>query len=320
MPRTVIVVPCFNEAARLDGRRFVDAVDRDPRVEFLFVDDGSRDATLPRLQFLAAERPGRIGWLHLEKNSGKAEAVRRGVCAAFRGRPEHVGYWDADLATPLDEIPRFRAVLDRRPDVRLVIGTRLPLLGRTLVRKRSRRLLGRLFARAASWTIGLPIFDTQCGAKLFRADAETERLFAEPFLSKWIFDVELFARLATGRISASVRRVGSSRLEARATGQGNAADAVYELPLENWRDVAGSKLRGRDFLRAIGELAIIRWRYFGLGSKGRQGTVRDESAAREGWTSSPRILGRRGPIPTDHHAAIDTRHGETRWSEERQAA
>lgn len=250
MARTAIVVPCFNEEQRLDGAAFLDAVARDPRTEFVFVNDGSRDRTLDRLRELAARCPGRIRWCDLPENRGKAEAVRRGVCTALRDGAEYVGYWDADLATPLDEIPRFREVLDRRPEVQVVIGTRLPLLGRKIVRKRSRRFLGRVFARVASRMVELPLIDTQCGAKLFRATTETERLFAEPFLSRWIFDVELFARMAA--------------LRGRA-----AAAAIYELPLENWHDVAGSKLKGRDFVRAIGELAAIRWRYFAASGRGR---------------------------------------------------
>ncbi|MEX0700954.1 MAG: glycosyltransferase [Planctomycetales bacterium] len=291
MPRTVIVVPCYNEAERLDFAQYLQAVACDPRTDFLFVNDGSRDDTLERLQSLAAERPGRIAWCDLPENCGKAEAVRRGVCAALRSRPEYVGFWDADLATPLDEVPRFRAVLDRRPELQMVIGTRARLLGRRIVRKRSRSLLGRLFAQVASRAIGLPLFDTQCGAKLFRANDETERLFAEPFLSRWIFDVELFARLVSGRRALeppSLSGRGRGRVEAHSNSsssdrlvhtsnestppspcplpqrEGSAAcEAIFELPLERWHDVAGSKLKTRDFVRAIGELAAIRWRYFG---------------------------------------------------------
>src|SRR5690606_18799800 len=119
-----------------------------------------------RIRDLAGERPGRIAWCDLPANEGKAEAVRRGMQVAFRRHPEYVGFWDADLATPLDEIGRFRAVLDRRSELQLVIGSRTRLLGRRIERKRSRTLLGRLFATVASRAVQLPVFDTQCGAKL----------------------------------------------------------------------------------------------------------------------------------------------------------
>src|SRR5687768_15317394 len=103
----ILVIPCYNEEHRLpvdELRRFRS---EDARVEMLFVNDGSRDGTLRLLQSLAAEDPSRFSVLDLERNSGKAEAVRRGILAAMEHRPDFVGFWDADLATPLSELPSF---------------------------------------------------------------------------------------------------------------------------------------------------------------------------------------------------------------------
>ncbi len=246
MSRAIIVVPCYNEANRIDTRRFQEFAASCQSVRFLFVNDGSTDGTLGVLERLHAVAPDRFRFVHLSRNGGKAEAVRRGMLTALGERPQYVGYWDADLATPLDEIPRFCRVLDGCPDVELVIATRMPLLGHQIERRPLRRWLGRLFASVASMALGAGIYDTQCGAKLFRANDACAELFDQPFRTRWIFDVEIFARMIAGQ-----GHLAGSHLE----------QLVYECPLDRWQEVAGSKLKSTDFLRAVGELAHIYWNY-----------------------------------------------------------
>jgi dolichyl-phosphate beta-glucosyltransferase len=241
----VLVVPCYNEAARLDVAAFRDAAGTMPGLTFCFVNDGSRDRTLEVLQALVRELPGRATVLDLPQNSGKAEAVRQGMQAALGWGAKAAGFWDADLATPLSELARFREVLDREPQVEVVIGSRVRLLGRRIQRKAARHYLGRVFATGASLTLGLPVYDTQCGAKLLRASPLARELFARPFLTRWVFDVELLARygrLAAGREPPVDRR-------------------IYELPLLEWTDVAGSKVQPWDFVRSGLELLQI-WRAY----------------------------------------------------------
>jgi glycosyltransferase involved in cell wall biosynthesis len=243
-----IVVPCFNEARRLRADAFRAYCARFPDVDFLFVDDGSRDETLALLRELERALPGRVTLLALERNHGKAEAVRRGMCAAFQSGAELVGYWDADLATPLEEIARLRAVLATHSGVELVLGARVQLLGRLVRRSPIRHYLGRIFATGVSLFLRLPIYDTQCGAKLMRNRPELAALFDEPFCVNWTFDVELLARVI--------------RLRGRAA----ARDSLYELPLERWEDVAGSKVAPGDFFVAFAEIARL-WRRYGRGSE-----------------------------------------------------
>lgn len=209
----------------------------------VFVDDGSRDPTREVLDALCARLPAQLTALGLSENRGKAEAVRAGMLRAFEQGASHIGYWDADLATPLDEIPRFAEVLATRPDCWLVMGSRVSLLGRDIQRKPSRHYLGRLFATASAAGLGLAVYDTQCGAKLLRNTPEVRAIFALPFESRWIFDVEILARL--------IRQVGA----------GEAATRIYEMPLMRWFDIAGSKVKPTDFLRATLELASIVRRY-----------------------------------------------------------
>lgn len=238
------MVPCYNEAARLDAERFAAwAAGPDP-AGLLFVDDGSTDATPDLLAGLVRRAPDRIRALRLAANQGKAGAVRAGVLAALGLDPEFVGFWDADLATPLSAIPRFVAILESRPRLLGAIGARVKLLGTTIERSAVRHYLGRVFATAASLVLGLAVYDTQCGAKLFRAGPLLRAAFAAPFHSRWAFDVEVLARL-----EEASRRAGAPPV----------ADTIVELALEEWRDVRGSKLHPLGMARAGLDLACMRW-------------------------------------------------------------
>lgn len=241
--RTLLVVPCYNEASRLPRRAFVEHLKSDSSTDFLFVDDGSTDATKDVLLTLAAAEPSRLAVISLDRNHGKAEAVRRGMLAGFENGYQFVGYWDADLATPLEAVPVFLETFVRKPSLECVFGARVKLLGRDIHRRAIRHYAGRVFATAASLTLGLGVYDTQCGAKIFRVVPRVRRIFARPFISRWIFDVELFDRLVT---------------DAGAESDVEAGALLYELPLLHWTDVAGSAVRGRDFVRAAFELIRIR--------------------------------------------------------------
>jgi len=251
MSRAIVVVPCYNEARRLNLRAIQEFGRRTDSAELLFVNDGSRDETLELLEHLNHANPRRFSFLHLAKNGGKAEAVRQGVLMAIGAGADYVGFWDADLATPLSDIEPFCRILDGKPDIDMVIGTRIRLLGRAIERNPVRQVLGRLFANTASVALGVKLFDTQCGAKLFRVTPTLARMFERPFQTKWIFDVELFARMKQTRRE---RRQPALR------------EAIYEFPLDAWRDVAGSNVKGRDFVKASFELASIYWTYLRPGA------------------------------------------------------
>ena len=244
--RIAVVVPCYNEAARLDVRQFQEYLAQDQRVCLIFVDDGSRDNTFEVLQRLAADGNGQAEVIRAGQNRGKAEAVRLGVNHAMLDKQiQVIGYWDADLATPLDAIDQFLAVLEERPSVEMVFGSRVKLLGRHVERLAARHYLGRVFATAVSIMLKLAIYDTQCGAKLFRVSPNTRDVFAAPFLSKWIFDVEILARYLN--------------LYGRDTKQ--LENAIFEFPLHKWTDIAGSKVRPHHFTQAALDLMRIRARY-----------------------------------------------------------
>ncbi len=241
MSTAAIVIPCFNEAKRLDQAAFERFAAEAPDVSLVFVDDGSLDDTKRILEELAARLSDRASVVALEENSGKAEAVRRGVKRALERQPTYVGYWDADLATPLDVVREFSGLLDTHPQLQMIMGARVQLLGRRIERSPLRHYAGRVAATAISTVLGLRVYDTQCGAKLFRSDAARE-LFGEPFRTRWIFDAEIIARLIA-------RLAAHPSLAAR--------DVIYEYPLHAWMDVRGSKVGPSDYLRAAVDLLRI---------------------------------------------------------------
>lgn len=239
-PSLTVVVPCFNEAERLDAGPLLEFAAGPPGANLLFVNDGSTDATGERLAAIVDARPDRVRALTLETNRGKAEAVRRGLQLALEGGARVVGYLDADLSTPPRELVRMAAALEQ-PGVQAAIGARIALLGTDIARKAARHYLGRVFASLASLILRARIYDTQCGAKLFRASPALAAALAEPFISRWAFDIELLGRLLAGT-------GGQPALP---------LSAIVEVPLDTWHDVQGSKLSPLAMGRTLLELARV---------------------------------------------------------------
>jgi dolichyl-phosphate beta-glucosyltransferase len=242
-PVVGIVVPCFDEAARLDLDRLLGLLDHDGLV-LHFVDDGSTDATAAMLERARCSRPDRVQVHTLPTNLGKAEAVRVGMLAACAAGCELTGYFDADLATPPDDLLRLVDAAVADTTLVAVLASRVGLLGHHIERSRRRHYLGRLFATASSLLLHLTVYDTQCGAKVFRVGPALRDAVAEPFASRWAFDVELLGRLGRGR--GNVAPVPAS--------------AMLEVPVWRWRDIAGSRLDPVTSMRTAGELLTIRRR------------------------------------------------------------
>ncbi len=214
LKRICLVIPCFNEENRLDideYRKF------SGRINFLFVNDGSNDGTLSLLE---KEASGFASVLNLEINSGKAEAVRRGMMH-IKTMPsfneiEFAGFWDADLATPLDEIENMLKFADGiSPEADAVFGSRIYRLGSEIKRGAMRRIISRIFCFIFKTLYRIETYDSQCGAKIFRR-AIIDKAFSEPFISRWIFDVEIILRLKNS--------------------------CIVEYPVKKWVDVKGSKV------------------------------------------------------------------------------
>jgi glycosyltransferase involved in cell wall biosynthesis len=246
MPAVCLVIPCFNEANRLPVEKVLAYLTTSRHVSICFVNDGSTDGTPSLLQSIQRRNPAQVLVLDLPVNGGKAEAVRKGMLhAAADGRFSVLGYWDADLSTPLDAVGDLLAVLESNPACQLILGSRVKRLGSRVERRLVRHLTGRVFATFASLILRLPVYDSQCGAKLVRAEA-VPGLFAEPFVTKWLFDVELLARLRN------------------ALGIEACVVAAHEVPLRVWVEVGGSKLRLSHLMRVPSDLLRIHRRYNGV--------------------------------------------------------
>jgi glycosyltransferase involved in cell wall biosynthesis len=244
--RPIVVVPCFNEERRIDGQAFLAMVVQGD-IRLLFVNDGSTDGTGRMLDRLRERCPS-IEVHHFDHNVGKAEAVRQGMSYALGEGASIVGYLDADLATPGAELLRMIETMESRPELAAVFGSRVARLGSDIRRSSFRHYTGRVFATAASLALGVAVYDTQCGAKIFRANENLIDAVSQPFRSAWSFDVVLCQRLFDGTVQLP----------------GLPTSAFLELPLESWTDVAGSKVSLAGAIMALVDLLALavtrRWR------------------------------------------------------------
>lgn len=228
-----VIIPCYNEQYRLDWTSFSTFLRTHSNFTFIFVDDGSTDQTYQLLEKFRQQHL-EVQVLKLDKNRGKAEAVRLGMMTVMNNTHfDYLSFLDADLSTPLDELLRLATKLERRP-VQCLMGTRFLHLGARIERRMLRHYLGRIFATAVSIMLKLPVYDTQCGCKFFERGI-AQLIFKDPFVSPWFFDVECLFRLKNfGDLKQTV-----------------------EVPLHQWVHCSGSKLKWYDFLKTPWELLKI---------------------------------------------------------------
>jgi glycosyltransferase involved in cell wall biosynthesis len=235
-----IVIPCYNEEGRIDFLAIKKAMeDKSMCLSILFVNDGSVDDTVTVLEnYCKNYSKEEAHCISLNENMGKAEAVRHGMNYFMQSNQyDLIGYWDADMATPLKSLKSFVSIMEQHLELLAVIGSRVRLCGRNINRNFARHYLGRIFVTLLNILIDLSIYDSQCGAKLFRKDA-LEEILDQKFSSRWLFDVEMLLRM-----QVKMRSKISSWL--------------YEYPLEEWTDIEGSKVTWKSFVSAF-------WDFFGI--------------------------------------------------------
>ncbi len=195
MPQLSVVIPAFNEEARI-GPTLAAVTDwldtKREDYELLVVDDGSRDAT-PEIVNAANALNPRVKLVQLPHNRGKGAAVKAGVLASTGGE---VLFSDADLATPIEELDKLRARLREGFDV--AIGSRAVPGADIRTRQHPlREAMGRTFNVLVRALVLGGIRDTQCGFKLFKGDVG-RALFRDARVDGFAFDVEILL-LARGR-------------------------------------------------------------------------------------------------------------------------
>jgi dolichyl-phosphate beta-glucosyltransferase len=229
-----LVIPCFNEATRIDAcveatTRYLDSI-VPATGEVLVVDDGSSDGTADRVRAWTARRPD-VRLVALPRNRGKGAAVREGVLAA---EGDIVVFLDADLAVDVasvdDVLPPLRNGVDVAVGCRHVPGASVER-----PQGRMRRALGRGYLFVARALLGIPVSDVTCGFKGFKRRVAVD-LFRGARCRRWGFDAEIL------------------HLAARAGYE------MAEVPV-TWRDGSGSRVRiPLDVLRSVKELLAVRWR------------------------------------------------------------
>jgi len=234
-----IVVPCYNEERRLDASGMAQLCGLSD-VRVLFVDDGSSDGTAGVLRRICRRADGRAAVLSLERNRGKAEAVRRGLVRALDEGASLAGFLDADLSTPVCEMERLLGWA-RGGQAHVVMGVRSRADGGLIHRRPVRRIMGAGYLTVARLVVGRRFADLQCGAKVFASTPLLREVLEEPFISRWAFDTELMGRLLAGT-----------------PGQDGLPDhRIAEVPLNRWVEVEGSKLGALDVARTAADLAVI---------------------------------------------------------------
>ncbi len=229
-----VVIPAYNEARRLPATLArLDAHLRDREHEILVVDDGSTDATAEA----ARSAPGPVRVLRHEPNRGKGYAVRRGMLAATGARRL---LSDADLSTPIEDLALLEAALDAGSDV--AIGSRAVRGARVEVHQGvHREAMGRLFNCLVQALLLPGLHDTQCGFKLFTAEA-AETVFGASTLDGFSFDVEALyvARRRGLRIAeVGVRWRNDAATRVRLLGGAAAFADVLRVRVRAWRGAYG---------------------------------------------------------------------------------
>jgi glycosyltransferase involved in cell wall biosynthesis len=186
-----VVIPAYNEGHRLPRtlvriREYLDAQNED--YEVIVVDDGSRDDTAFLAESAEQEWP-QLGVIRLGVNMGKGAAVRAGM---LRARGEHRAFTDADLSTPIDELPRLREHLGGGCQV-AIASRALPSSTIDVHQPGRRETMGRMYNRMLR-AVALPgLHDTQCGFKVFTATAAVACF--EPLKTlRFGFDAEVLLR------------------------------------------------------------------------------------------------------------------------------
>ena len=236
-----IVIPCYNEAKRLKIDEFSLFLKQHKEILICFVNDGSSDTTNDVISKLNTSFSENSKLLSLKQNQGKAEAVRQGILFSNENFSfKNIAYLDADLSTSLEECYRISQQI--KEEIVFAFGSRVSKIDTHIDRKKYRFLIGRFIATLISIQLDLTVYDTQCGCKVFKNEI-TAPLFNEKFISKWLFDVEIFHRLI------------------RVYGRKNIKKICREEPLNSWIDTDDSRVKMTYFVKLWLDLLWIRNRY-----------------------------------------------------------
>ena len=183
------IIPCFKEANKIDVEAYKTFQEQNNAFDLQFVNDSSLVKTKSVLNNIKVKLLNTSD-LHLEKNSGKAEAIRQTVLQQDQ-KYNYDGYLNTNLLTPLSQILRLLNIVKTKNKT-IVLGFRVKVLRASIKRKIYRPFFGRLVARFM-YSLRLEICDTRCGSKLINRELAA-LIFKDHLKTRWLFDVELLAR------------------------------------------------------------------------------------------------------------------------------
>ncbi len=234
----VIVIPAFNEEKRITLKKYFDFLNMHKDVMLCFVNDGSTDQTKKLLHNIELSSHKNVKIIEHKKNLGKATAVLTGFQFCNKNiNYSKIAYLDADLATSLEECYEISKNIDTTTS--FVFGSRIRKLDSFIRRKSYRFFIGRFIATLISKQLKLPVYDTQCGCKVF-SNLLAHEIFQQKFVSAWLFDVEIFHRIQNIYGKQGLIRISK------------------EIPLRSWIDKNHSKVSLFYFFKIWFELLMIK--------------------------------------------------------------
>lgn len=241
----IITVPCYNEYNRLKKKYFINFLKENPDVKIVFSDDGSKDDTNKLLKEIQSHFKSQVYICNLKSNKGKDEAIRMAVLYAFDKNLNFskIAYLDADLSVSLEECLSLSRQLNKKNI--FIFGSRVSLLNNIIIRNDFRHYSGRFVATIIANLLKIKVYDTQCGCKIFDAKL-AKTIFKDPFISKWLFDVELFFRIIALYSREDFKEIS------------------LEIPLKSWIDKGNSKVKISYFFKMWRDLYLIKKQYYNV--------------------------------------------------------
>ncbi len=229
-----MIVPCFNEEKRIN-LDYWNKLSVIPNVHWIFVNDGSSDGTKSLLNQISNSSV-----INLERNYGKAEAIRKGISDSFDKNPAEMfqfGYLDADSAFDFEDIKNvIKISFSKESTYDSYWGSRVALSGRNITRNNIRHILSRILITIFGYRMGNLPYDPQTGFKIFKFNNEQMAIFDKNFKTKWFVDLEILLRF---------KALNGKDMK------------TWEEPVNTWKDIEGSKIRGLEIFTVFRDLIKI---------------------------------------------------------------
>ena len=219
-----VVIPCHNKEEQLLGYEFKRYAEQNAGYHLCFVNIGSTDNTLQVLYELQQGTEANISIYDCDKNIGIAEAVRKGVLyLAKDSQLDFIGYLDADLSTEFKDFDDLVKTLENS-QLKIESEYRINGMAGYFTKVSVPKMISETINLTMQKILAMPFKGAQYGAKIMTREI-AQTMFQKKFITKWLFDVEIFMRVRT-----HYGKNGTKRM-------------ISELPLKRWIHVDRSKMK-----------------------------------------------------------------------------